>query len=290
MTNSNKVAFLGLGTMGAGMAARIAASNTPLVVWNRSKERAEPFSGRAEIAVSPGDAAAGAGTVIAMLADDTASRAAWLGEGGALSRAKRGTLLIESSTLSPGWIVELAAAANAAGCELLEAPVTGSKTQAANGELRFFAGGTAAAIARATGILKMMGTEIIHVGPHGSGARLKLINNFLCAVQAASLAEAVALIERSGLDRDAALAVLSNGAPGSPMVKAAGGRMAKSDYTVNFSMNLIRKDLTYAIDEGLLHGVPLTTALTARELFSRATERGLGDRDFSAVVELTRQQ
>ncbi len=285
----DKVAFLGLGTMGAGMAARVAASGFPLVVWNRSAERAGAFDGRADIAASPGDAAAAADIVVAMLADDAASRATWLGADGVLSRARRGTLFIESSTLSPAWVVELAAAADAAGCEFLDAPVTGSKAQAANGELRFLAGGSAAAVARATPVLTTMGTNIVHVGPIASGARLKLINNFLCGVQAASLAEAVAVIERSGLDLDAALSVLVNGAPGSPLVKAVSARMAKSDYTVNFSMNLLRKDLTYAIDEAMLHGVPLTTVLTARELFLRATERGLGDRDFSAVVELTRQ-
>ena len=286
----DKVAFLGLGTMGAGMAARVAAAGFPLVVWNRSTARADAFKGRADTAASPGEAAAEADVIIAMLADDRASRDTWLSAGGVLSRARRGTLFIESSTLSPAWIVELAAAATAAGCELIDAPVTGSKAQAANGELRFLAGGSAPAIARATPVLKTMGADIVHVGPTASGARLKLINNFLCGVQAASLAEAVAVIERSGLDRDAALAVLANGAPGSPLVKAVSARMAKSDYAVNFSMNLLRKDLAYAIDEALLHGVPLTTALTARELFSRATELGLGERDFSAVVELTRQR
>jgi 3-hydroxyisobutyrate dehydrogenase len=285
----DKIAFLGLGTMGAGMAGRVAASGFPLNVWNRSPERAGVFNGRAQLSATPADAAADADIVICMLADDAASRATWLGAGGALSRARRGTRVVGSRTLSPAWIIALAASANAAGCELLDAPVTGSKAQAASGELRFLVGGSAATVERATPVLKTMGTDIVHVGPIASGARLKLINNFLCGVQAASLAEAVAVVERSGLDRDAALAVLFNGAPGSPLVKGVGARMAKSDYTVNFSMNLLRKDLTYAIDEALLHGVPLTTVLAARELFSRATELGLGDRDFSAVVELTRK-
>ena len=102
-----------------------------------------------------------------------------------------------------------------------------------------------------------MSRAIVHVGPTGSGALLKLINNFLCGVQAASLAEALALIERSGLDRAKALEVLTAGAPGSPLVKTLAARMTARDYTPNFSLTLAAKDMSYAVGEGQRHGVPL---------------------------------
>jgi len=130
-----------------------------------------------------------------MVADDNASRSMWLGELGALVGAARGTLLIESSTLAVGWVKELAAAAEARGCELLDAPVTGSKIHAPSGELSFLVGGSAAALEKARPVLAVMSRAIHHLGPTGSGALLKLINNFLCGVQAASLAEALAVIE-----------------------------------------------------------------------------------------------
>jgi len=117
---------------------------------------------------------------------------------------------------------------------------------------------------------------------------MKLINNFVCGAQAAALAEGVALIEKSGLNRDAALAILQNGAPGSPLVKAVSGRMAAGDYTVHFKLALMRKDLTYAIEEAARLGLPLTTAATARALFDRATA-DFGDADFSAVIEPLRR-
>jgi 3-hydroxyisobutyrate dehydrogenase len=132
-----------------------------------------------------------------------------------------------------------------------------------------------------------MGRNIVHLGPLGSGARLKLINNFLCGVQAVSVAEAVVLIERCGLDRDAALAVLTNGAPASPVVTAVSKRMAERDYAVNFKLGLMRKDLAYAMDEAHRHGVSLQTARAARDAFDKAIPEW-SDADFAAVVEALR--
>ena len=167
---------------------------------------------------------------------------------------------------------------------MLDAPVTGSRLQAASGELLFLVGGDPATLDRVRPVLAAMSRDILHLGPLGSGARLKLVNNFICGVQAAALAEGMALIENSGLDLDAALPVLQNGAPGSPLVKAVGTRMASRDYTVFFKLRLMRKDLDYAITEAARQGLDLTTAQNARALFDRALDQW-GDVDFSAVIE-----
>lgn len=277
--------------MGSGMAARLLTAGHQVVVWNRRKERAEPLVAKgARLAASPREAATGVEAIISMVADDPASRAVWLGPDGALAGAAPGTMLIESSTLSPIWCDELARAAAAKECQLLDAPVTGGKAQAASGELRFLVGGSADTLARARPILSAMGKEIVHLGPTGAGARMKLINNFVCGIQAAALAEAVALIERVGLDRTTALSVLAKGAPGSPLVNAVGPRMTTSDYSVHFGLALMHKDLTYSIDEAARAGVPLRTAETARELYSTAIAQGWGDKDFSAIVEPLRKK
>jgi 3-hydroxyisobutyrate dehydrogenase len=223
-----------------------------------------------------------------MLADDAASRATWTGDAGALAGAPRGSVIIESSTLTTAWIAELAALARSRGCEFLDAPVTGSKSHAAGGELLFLVGGDTAVLERVRPVLQAMSRDIIHLGPIASGARLKLVNNFLCAVQAASLGEALALMEKSGLNLETALPVLLNGAPGSPLFKALTPRMTTRDYAVNFILSLMKKDLTYAIAEGKEHGLTLTSAFTARDLFSRAEANGWGGADFSAVVEAAR--
>ena len=282
------VAFLGLGVMGGGMAGRLLAAGFPVSVWNRTADRAEAFRERgAIVAQSPRDAAAGADVIISMVADDEAARSVWLGDGGAIGGAGQGTLLIESSTVSPKWIAELGTEGLACGCEVLDAPVTGSRTQAASGELLFLVGGEAEPLERARPVLMPMSRDILHLGPLGSGARLKLINNFICGVQAAALAEGLALVEKSGLDLDAALTVLQNGAPGSPLVKAVSNRMVTRDYTVFFKLALMRKDLDYAIAEGARHGLDLTTAENARALFDRAIGQW-GELDFSAVIESLR--
>jgi 3-hydroxyisobutyrate dehydrogenase len=284
-----RVVFLGLGLMGSGMARRILTAGFPLTVFNRNRDKAAALTKEgACIAESAREAAAAADVIVSMVADDNASRAMWLGENGALAGVTTDAVLIESSTITPGWVKELAAAALARGCELIDAPVTGSKNQAAAGELNFLVGGSETALEKARPVLSAMSRSITHLGVTGSGALLKLLNNFLCGVQAASFAEAMVLIERSGLDRAKALEVLLGGAPGSGLGKTVTPRMTARDYTPNFLLKLMAKDLGYALKEGERHSVPMKTAGCALEIFKRAIAGGDGDKDFSAVVETIR--
>jgi len=255
-------------------------------VYNRNPEKTAPFANAGVyVARTPRDAAASADIIIAMLADDSASRSVWLDkETGALAAAAPGTWLVESSTASVQWIHELAAAAKQKKCDLLDAPVTGSKPQAAAGELLFLVGGSAEALAAVRPVLAVMSRDIVHLGPTGSGGLLKLINNFLCGVQAASLAEALSLLAASGLDREKSMAVLTSGAPGSPLVKLLTTRAAANDFTPNFLLRLMAKDLTYAREEGQRRGVAMNTATPAINDFEKAIAAGYGDRDFSAVI------
>lgn len=284
-----QIALIGLGTMGIGMGGRLLEAGFPLKVYNRTPERAAELVAKgAVLRSSPADAAAGADVVMAIVSDDTASREVWLGDKNALSGAKPNTVVVDSSTISPRWAREFAAVAKKKGCAPLDAPVTGSKSHAASGELIFLAGGDTEALERARPALAVMSRKIIHMGPNGSGALMKLINNFLAGVQAASLGEAIALIERSGINRDAALDILYNGAPGSPLIKTLGARMTARDYAVNFFLRLMEKDLTYAGAEAREHGLELRTAAAAASLFEEAQKRGWGEKDFSSVVEAAR--
>ena len=288
---SKNVAILGLGTMGAGMAANLLKAGFPLTAYNRTPAKAQALIDEgARFASTPAQAAKGASFIISMLSDDSASRNVWLGEEGALKAADKDAILIESSTVSPTWIAELGALAAQHGVHLLDAPVTGSRTQAAAGQLSFLVGGEAKPLEAATPILKAMSKEIVHMGPVGSGTKMKLINNFLCGVQIASLAEGLAWIERSGLDREKALSVLKSGAPGSPLLGALSARMVSQDYSVNFLLSLMTKDLLYAQNEAARNDVDLTTAATARSLFDTAIAQGLGDKDMSSVIEPIRRK
>jgi 3-hydroxyisobutyrate dehydrogenase len=285
-----RIAFFGLGIMGSGMARRLLANGFSVTVFNRTIEKSQSLAtAGATVAATPGEAAANAEVIVSMVADDPASRSLWLGGDGALTAAKPGTVCIECSTITAGWVRELASAVTAHGCEFLDAPVTGSKTQAASGELNFLVGGAESTLEKVRPVLAAMSKTIVPLGPVGSGALVKLINNFVCGVQVAALAEATAMIERSGLDRAKALEVLTNGAPGSPLVKAVATRMTTPDFTPNFMLRLMAKDLGYAIKEGEKLSVELNTAAAALKNFQNGIANGHGEKDIAAVVEQFRK-
>jgi len=285
-----KVSVLGLGIMGAGMARQLAQKGFDLTVWNRDAAKAAPLGAAgARVAPTAADAARDADVVFAMLADDQASRSVWLGEQGALATMRAGAIAVESSTLTVDWILELAAAVNSRGVGFLDAPVTGSKAQAESGALSFLVGGPAELLDRVRPAFTAMGGNIAHLGQAGSGAMMKLINNFLCGVQVASLAEAIAMAERSGLDARQAAAVLGAGSPGSPLVRIIGQRMVDRAYDPNFFVPLMAKDLDYARRTFARAGIELRSADVAREPFIAAERAGFGEKDIASIIELLRR-
>jgi len=280
------VAIMGLGIMGSGMAGRVLSAGFPLSVYNRNPEKTRPFVEKgAQLAKSPREAVSQAAVVISMVADDVASREIWLGESGALAAANRGSILIESSTLTVGWVEQLASEAAKRGCEFLDAPVTGTKPHAESGQLLFLAGGSANALEAAKPVLSVLGRDVIHLGPVGSGARMKLINNFLAAVQTVSFGEALAVIEAGGLDSKKAISILADGVPGSPMVKRVVARIESGDFGPHFFMRLMAKDVGYAIEEARTRDVDLQTASAALNVLKQAIAKGFGDKDFTSVVQ-----
>ena len=166
--------------------------------------------------------------------------------------------------------------------------MTGSRVQAGSGQLIFLAGGDDETLTAALPVLRSMSREVLHLGPVGSGAQLKLINNFLCGVQVASFAEALAWIERTGLNRETALDFLKRGAPGSGILNTMADRMTERKYDVNFLLRLMAKDLRYAQDAAATRGVRLSTGESAERLFAAAQHQGHGEQDMSAVVEVVR--
>jgi len=284
------IALLGLGVMGAGMANNLIKAGFPLAVYNRTRAKAAPLAAQgARVADTPRAAAQGADVVIAMVGDDHASRAIWLGDDGALDGAGSGAVLVECSTLSVGWVRELAALAAARGLAFLDSPVTGSKDAAAAGELKLMVGGDAAALEHVRPALEAISQRIIHFGPNGAGALVKLVNNLMGAVQAVALAEGLALAERAGLDLEQVVPFIINGAPGSPLVKGKAARMAARDYgDTQFALRWMHKDATYALRAADEFGVPMPTVAAAREVYRLARNQGLDDADFAAVIEALR--
>jgi len=281
-----KVAVLGLGIMGSGMARRLLSQGFPLTVYNRNREKCAPFTSEGAFAAeTPREAASRSQIIISMVSNDEASREVWLGDNGVLAGAAPGALLIESSTLSSDWIHELSAKASERHCLFLDAPVTGTKPHAASGELIFLVGGSDEAAEMAQPIFSVLGRQTFHLGPTGSGALMKLVNNFICGVQAASIAEGLRLIDAGGLDRSKAESILTNGAPGSGIVKRVIERATANEYTPNFMLRWMAKDLSYALREASAKNITLQTAAAASSIFQRAITEGYGDEDFSAVTK-----
>lgn len=284
-----QIAFCGVGTMGAGMARNLLQAGHTVAVYNRTRSRAELLAADgARIADSPFDAAQNADAIISMVSDDEAARAIWFGEQGALAAARPDTLLIESSTVTPAFIAELVAQGTASKCLVLDAPVTGSRPQAEAGELNFLVGGTPEALERARPILMAMGKTIYHFGPNGSGAMVKLINNMIVSVQVVTFAEGLSLAEQSGIDVDKVADYLLQGPPGSVILKRKAPALLNHDYTPNFSLRWLNKDLNYGLDEAAARNVPMPSVAAVRELVRMAMAQGWGDQDYTSFYELLR--
>jgi 3-hydroxyisobutyrate dehydrogenase len=278
-----RVAILGLGIMGGGMAANWLAKGFEVSVWNRTSAKAQALAGKgAKVAATPREAAQGADFIFAMVADDDASRSVWLGADGALAGAKSGAIGVESSTLTPDWIRELGRHAGAKGCGFLDAPVGGSRAAAEGGELRFFVGGDPKTYEAA---LSAVGTRMDLLGPLGAGATWKLINNQLAAGQIAALAEALEVAKKAGFKNEQISELILGGAPASPIVKLKLPRMLARDFEpADFALSLMLKDARYAAALAQSLGAPAGMIEGAAKAFARADAKGLGAKDIAAVV------
>jgi 3-hydroxyisobutyrate dehydrogenase len=281
-----RVALLGLGIMGAGMAANWLAKGFELSVWNRTPAKAQSLAGKgAKIAATPREAAAAADFIFAMVADDAVSRSVWLGADGGLAGAKSGAILVESSTLTPDCVRELGRHAQAKGCGFLDAPVGGSRQAAALGQLRFFVGGELAIFEAARPALAAVGSKMDLLGPVGAGATWKLINNQLAAAQIAALAEALEVAEKAGFKKEQISDLVLAGAAASPIVKLKLPRMLAHDFEPpDFALHLMLKDARYAAALAQSLGAPGDMISGAAKAFARADAKGLGAKDVAAVA------
>jgi 3-hydroxyisobutyrate dehydrogenase len=195
-------------------------------------------------------------------------------------------VLIESSTLTPGWVKELAEKAAAQGCDFLDAPLGGSKPAAAAGQLIFFVGGEAAALDTARPALEAVGTRINHLGPVGAGATWKLINNMMVAVEVALLAEALVFAGKAGFGLAEAGALIANAGVASPVIQSKVPRMVEHKFAdTDFALGLMLKDADYAIGLARAAGMELSLLPAAANLFRLGEAKGLGADDLAAVVK-----
>lgn len=285
-----RVAVLGLGAMGSRMAQKLMAAGHEVAVWNRSPEACRPFAATgATVATSPRAAAAEAAFVIAMLRDDTASQTVWLDpETGALAGLEQGAIGIESSTLTVGYVRDLAARFAAAGRRLLDALVAGSRPQAEAAQLIYLVGGEAEVLAKADPVLRVMGSAVHHAGAAGDGAAVKLAVNTLLGVQVAALAEIIGLFAKSGLDPARSIEILTATPVCSPAAKGAAASMLSGAFAPMFPAELAEKDFGYALAAATSAGATMPLTEATRSVLVAALARGFGPDHLTGVVRLYR--
>jgi 3-hydroxyisobutyrate dehydrogenase-like beta-hydroxyacid dehydrogenase len=282
-----RVAFLGLGIMGSRMAANLARAGHELTVWNRTAAKTEQFCAehRAERASTPAEAAAGAEAVITMVVDGPQVRELLLGEDGVASAAGKGLLCVDCSTIGPSATRAIDGALSERGIALVDAPVTGSAPRAQDGTLTIMVGGSPTDLERARPLLEAMGKLIVHAGPLGQGQMVKLLNNAVAATNAATLAQALIVAARAGVDVDALVEVMGGGAAASTMVELKAQPMREHDYTTLFKLEHMLKDLRLCLEEGEAAGAPFPYASLTHQTLVAAASMGHRENDFAALLE-----
>jgi 3-hydroxyisobutyrate dehydrogenase len=279
------VGLIGLGNLGSAIAGRLLDVSVPLVVWNRTAERAEPLRARGcEVAAAPREVAEGCDWVMTVLADAAAVEAVLSGPDGVLAARRLPRALIESSTISASDSARLAKMCAERGLPSLRAPVSGSVQLASRGAVSLLVSGDEALLEACQPLLEHVATVIRYAGPGEEARHLKLVLNLMVAVTAQMMGEALALGEKAGLDWERMLDAVANSAVGSPLVKYKQAMLAARDYAPAATTRLIEKDLDLILDSGRQLGVALPMAALARQMYAAASATGKGELDFFSLV------
>jgi 3-hydroxyisobutyrate dehydrogenase-like beta-hydroxyacid dehydrogenase len=288
MAKPERVAFLGLGIMGEPMAANLVRAGFEVTVWNRTPRVAEQFSGTYDVthASTPMEAAEASDVTITMVPDGAEVKEVLFADRGAASGMRRGSLVIDMSTIAPTDSIDIGERLHAEGVGFVDAPVTGSRPKAEDGTLTIMAGGSEEDFQRAQPVLQAMGKLIVHVGPQGHGSTVKIINNTTAAVNALAVAEALSAAKAAGVDPDKLREVMSAGSGGSAMLDLKAGPMLQHDFKPLFKLAHMLKDVRHALAEADRLGARMELGKTAEFAYTQADRKGLGEQDFAAVVEV----
>ena len=289
-----KIGFIGLGLMGQPMSMNLLKAGFPLTVWNRTPSRAnELVAMGATLAKSPKEVAAASDVLITIVSDPPALESVLWGtdgkETGALAALKPGSTYIDSSTVSPALARKIASACAQHQVSFLDAPVTGGDWGAKKGELIFMIGGDAKTLKAVEPVLSVLGKRWFHLGPSGAGQTIKLAMNLILALQVDALAEALALVSGAGLKGEGLVEVMQSSMARSGVLDVKAPNLLKGEYKPSFSLRLMHKDLSLALDLGNQVGVALPATAAAREVYNYVKGEAKEDLDYSAVMKFWRR-
>ncbi|HET8784197.1 MAG TPA: NAD(P)-dependent oxidoreductase [Candidatus Limnocylindrales bacterium] len=285
----DKVAFLGLGTMGAAMAANLARAGFAVRAWNRTPGRAPELADLGvEIASTPAEAVSDAPIVVICVSDTPDVEAVLFGDDGVASAARSGTLIIDCSTIAPSGSWDFAARLRERGLRMVDAPVSGGSEGAKNATLTIFVGGDERDVEHARPVLNALGRTITHVGPIGAGQAVKAVNQVILAGTYLGVAEGIVLAIKAGLDVEQVVGALGGGAAQSWVLANRSARMIDNDYPLGFKVALHRKDLAIALDLAAQLGATLPVSALAAQFENGLIAEGHGDDDMSALARSIR--
>ena len=285
-----KVAFIGMGTMGAPMAMNLLKAGHEVTVHNRTREKEEPVAkAGARRAESPREAAQGAQIIVTCVSDTPDVENIILGDNGVIHGAPQGSIVVDMSTISPTATRRMAAELSKKGIKMLDAPVSGGSEGAQKGTLSIMIGGDEQDLTTAKPVLQAMGETITHIGPIGAGQMTKAINQIVAAGTYWAVAEGIALGLKAGLDMEKIVQAVGGGAASSwPLVNRS-SNMINNSYPLGFKVQLHRKDLTIALEVARELGVTLPVSAYVEQVETGLIACGYGDEDISAIARSIRE-
>ncbi|MFZ0452192.1 MAG: NAD(P)-dependent oxidoreductase [Ignavibacteriaceae bacterium] len=285
-----KVGFIGLGLMGSRMAENLLKGGYELIVYNRTKEKAEPIVKKgASLAGSFKEAGENADILFTMLSNPEAVKEAAVGKNGFLESLKENSLWIDLSTVNPSFSIEMNEKAGEKNIRFLDAPVAGTVGPAERGELIILVGGDENDLNEAKPLLEKMGKKIIHLGKNGMGTSMKMVINLMLANSMVAFAEAITLGESLGFSKDALFNTLIGGPVTAPFLASKKEKIQKDDFSTEFPLEHMQKDLQLVDITAFENKISLPLSNIAKEIYGLAIKNGLGEKDFSAVYEFLKR-
>jgi 3-hydroxyisobutyrate dehydrogenase len=279
------VGLIGLGLMGGPMGQNLLRAGFSLVVWNRTKSKADELVREgAKLGADPREVAAQAAVLITIVSDPAALEEVLFGARGAVEALRAGSTLIDSSTVSPDLARRIAAACGERGVDFLDAPVTGGTWGAKKGELVFMVGGKAEVLERVKPVLEAVGKKFPLLGPNGAGQTVKLGMNLLLALQVDAFAEALALVTAAGVPAEKLMEVMQSSMARSGVLDVKAPMMVKGEFPASFPLRLMQKDVRLALELARDKGVTLPCGAAAYATYSAVMDSSKDDPDFSAVA------
>ena len=279
------IGFIGLGLMGGPMASNLVKAGFPVTVWNRTASKAESLVKQgAKLAANPRAVALQADVLITIVSDPAALEEVLWGANGAIEGLRRGSLYIDSSTVSPDLARRVAKVCANRGVEFLDAPVTGGNWGAEKGELLYMIGGDAEVFDRAKPVLDVLGKKFFLLGPNGAGQTVKLGMNLILAMQVDALAEALAVVTAAGVEGERLVEVLQSSMGRTALLDIKAPLMLKHEYKASFPLRLMQKDLRLALEMAREHGVTLPAAAAAYGTYTTVKDSSSDDPDYAGIM------